>query len=188
MELKAWGDESILTHATPYPIYMLGVCICSLDEDSVRKTLDLIKPAHASKLHWRAITESQQKQSCSMLQHLPLQNVIVSISMSGLTRTERARRKCFEVLLPILENEYEIKVLTMESRERHQDIRDLKMIDGLRSRKFINDLHINFVPGANDARLWLPDQMLGIYNTQNATDKVRNSSFPIDYRSAGFCS
>ncbi|WEV58344.1 hypothetical protein OZX67_05790 [Bifidobacterium sp. ESL0728] len=164
MELKAWGDESILTHAVPRPRYMLGVCLCDFEEETTRAKLQEIKPLHSSKLHWREMTKIQHQASIQALTDFPFQYVVVTTSMGDLSRAERARGKCFETLLPLLEFHYHINSLIMESREKHQNAHDKLIISGLHSRQFINQLRVTFKPGAEDARLWLPDQMLGLLN------------------------
>ena len=81
--------------------------------------------------------------------------------MDGTVTSERARRKCLELLLPTLEKEYGISRLVLESRETSQDDRDLMFVRGLRSRRFISRLRVDFALGFSDARLWIADQALG---------------------------
>lgn len=81
--------------------------------------------------------------------------------MDGTVTSERARRKCLELLLPTLEKEYGVSRLVLESRETSQDDRDLVFVRGLRSRRFISQLRVDFAPGFSDARLWIADQALG---------------------------
>ena len=45
--------------------------------------------------------------------------------------------------------------------EASQDDRDLVFVRGLRSRRFISRLRVDFAPGSSDARLWIADQVLG---------------------------
>lgn len=187
MELKAWGDESMLVSPSSNLTYLLGVCLCELDEAKVRNTLGLIKPPQSSKLHWYEMSDFQRSRTTKILSSLPLQSIIISTTVSTRAKEERARHKCFESLLPLLEHKYDVHSLTMESRESHQNARDIRLIDGLRSRKFINDLHVDFIPGSQDARLWLPDQLLGIYNSTQGKSPKNEFPFEIDINDLGFC-
>lgn len=81
---------------------------------------------------------------------------------------ERARRKCLERLLPLLETEYNVDTLVLERREISQDRNDIRFIDGLRSRRFIGPIRVELCAGETDARLWLPDQLLGAYGDAQA--------------------
>lgn len=73
-----------------------------------------------------------------------------------------------ETLLPVLEREYSVDRLVLERRDKAQDARDIRFIDALRSRRFIDSIRVDLVAGAADARLWLPDQLLGSYGDWRA--------------------
>lgn len=49
----AWGDESVRKSNVPESMYLMGACVCDLDEDFTRSRLNTAKPRNASKLHWR---------------------------------------------------------------------------------------------------------------------------------------
>ena len=53
-------------------------------------------------------------------------------------------------------------------REISQDRNDIRFIDGLRSRRFIGPIRVELCAGETDARLWLPDQLLGAYGDAQA--------------------
>ena len=64
----------------------------------------------------------------------------------------------------MLEREYSVDRLVLERRDKAQDARDIRFIDALRRRRFIDS-----IPGGPaDARLWLPDQLLGSYGDWRA--------------------
>ena len=95
---------------------------------------------------------------------------VAAIPLDGSVSSERARRKCLELLLPVLEYEYGVNRLVLEARESHQDDRDLDFARGIRSRHIIETLRVDFKPGNEDARLWIPDQVLGaLGDTRNGT-------------------
>ena len=86
----------------------------------------------------------------------------------ALLKPKGARRKCLERLLPLLETEYNVDTLVLERREISQDRNDIRFIDGLRSRRFIGPIRVELCAGETDARLWLPDQLLGAYGDAQA--------------------
>ena len=90
--------------------------------------------------------------------------MVIGLPLAG--RAERARRKCMEVLLPILEARG-VNNLVCESRDEHQDVLDFQFVQALRSRKIITPrLRVDSVSGRSDARLWIPDQILGAIGDQ----------------------
>lgn len=68
----------------------------------------------------------------------------------------------------MLEREYSVDRLVLERRDKAQDARDIRFIDALRSRRFIDSIRVDLVAGAADARLGLPDQLLGSYGDWRA--------------------
>ena len=158
-------DESERRQGPGVPMYLIGACICSLREEHIREILDPLKPVKASKLHWRDMTSSEKQRSITTINTLGLtQIVVIGLPLAG--RAERARRKCMEVLLPILETRG-VNNLVCESRDEHQDVLDFQFIQALRSRRIITPrLRVDFVSGRSDARLWIPDQILGAIGDQ----------------------
>jgi len=162
-ELIAWGDESVQTQGNVIPTYYMGACICGLEERATRNQLLSATKRKVSKLHWRDMTLSEKRKSIHIIEMLSLPHIVIAATMplDGTVTFERARHKCLELLLPTLENEYGVSRLVLESREASQDDRELKLVRGLRSRRFINQLRVDFAPGSSDARLWIADQALG---------------------------
>lgn len=161
-ELIAWGDESVQTQGGVIPTYYMGACICGLEERDIRRQLLSATKRKVSKLHWRDMTLSEKRRSIPVIEVLSLPHIAIAATpLDGTVTSERARRKCLELLLPTLEKEYGISRLVLESRETSQDDRDLVFVRGLRSRRFISRLRVDFAPGFSDARLWIADQALG---------------------------
>ena len=160
----AWGDESIRKTGVPSPMYLMGACVCDDDEILTRRKLGSLKPKNARKLHWRDMRPALRSKVIDAIDAMNLDHVIVAaVPMSHWNTAERARRKCLERLLPLLEAEYGVETLVLERREVSQDQNDIRFIDGLRSRGFIGTIHVRLQAGEDDARLWLPDQLLGAY-------------------------
>lgn len=133
-ELIAWGDESVQTQGGVIPTYYMGACICGLEERDIRRQLLSATKRKVSKLHWRDMTLSEKRRSIPVIEALSLPHIAIAATpLDGTVTSERARRKCLELLLPTLEKEYGISRLVLESRETSQDDRDLMFVRGLRS-------------------------------------------------------
>ena len=166
-EIVAWGDESTKSSKSGIQAYHICACICNLPEFVVRnKLLDATKK-HVNKLHWRDMTMREKEKSIQLIEDLDLQHIIVSMPRNYLNlKPERARRKCMETLLQTLESQYKVNLLILESREKHQNAKDLVLQKYLIKNKTIQKLQIEFKNGKDDARLWIPDQILGFYGEQ----------------------
>ena len=166
-ETIAWGDESTKSSKSGIKAYHICACICNLPEFVVRnKLLDATKK-HVNKLHWRDMTMREKEKSIRIIEDLDLQYIIVSMPRNYLNlKPERARRKCMETLLQTLESQYKVNLLILESREKHQNAKDLVLQKYLIKNKTIQKLQIEFKNGKDDARLWIPDQILGFYGEQ----------------------
>ncbi len=159
----AWGDESVRKTGVPSPMYLMGACVCDDTETETRQRLALLKPKGARKLHWRDMRPSLRGKVVDAMAAMDIDHVIVAaVPMSQWNTAERARRKCLERLLPLLETEYNVDTLVLERREISQDRNDIRFIDGLRSRRFIGPIRVELCAGETDARLWLPDQFSGL--------------------------
>ncbi|WEV47592.1 hypothetical protein OZX62_04820 [Bifidobacterium sp. ESL0690] len=141
---------------------MIGVSICNLEESTVRSQFKKAKLLKGKKVHWYDMDSREHEKSISLINGLKLHHV--SISAEPLLKTmrpERARRKCLETLLPILEIQYGVTHLFMESRNVKQDHNELRFIQTLHAKQFVRALRYELLPGGSDSRLWLPDQILG---------------------------
>ena len=171
----AWMDESERRQGPGIPTYMIGVCLCDQSEADIRRTLNSLKPRDAKKLHWRDMTTREKQKSVKTIDALGLTHIVVAYTPST-CKSERSRRKCMEVMLPVLEK-FGVSKLIIEARESHQDMSDRGFIQTMRSRKFITDLRAEFIPGACDARLWIPDQVLGAVGDQQQSGGCEYNEF-----------
>ena len=166
-ETIAWGDESTKSSKSGMQAYHICACICKLPEIVVRNKLLNATKKHVNKLHWRDMTMREKEKSIRIIEDLDLQHIIVSMPRNYLNlKPERARRKCMETLLETLESQYKVNLLILESREKHQNAKDLVLQKYLIKNKTIQKLQIEFKNGKDDARLWIPDQILGFYGEQ----------------------
>ena len=114
----AWGDESVRKTGVPSPMYLMGACVCDDTETETRQRLALLKPKGARKLHWRDMRPSLRGKVVDAMAAMDIDHVIVAaVPMSQWNTAERARRKCLERLLPLLETEYNVDTLVLERRE-----------------------------------------------------------------------
>lgn len=111
----AWGDESVRKTGVPSPMYLMGACVCDDTETETRQRLALLKPKGARKLHWRDMRPSLRGKVVDAMAAMDIDHVIVAaVPMSQWNTAERARRKCLERLLPLLETEYNVDTLVLE--------------------------------------------------------------------------
>lgn len=100
----AWGDESVRKTGVPSPMYLMGACVCDDAETLTRQRLTSLKPKGAKKLHWRDMRPSLRGKVIDAIDAMHLDHVIVAaVPMDRWNTAERARRKCLEHLLPLLE-------------------------------------------------------------------------------------
>ena len=104
-------------------------------------------------------------------------SIIVAAPMN-IHKQERARRKCLESLLPVLERDG-VDRLVMESRNELADRRDVELASALRSRRLVSMLRIEHARGELDPRLWYPDLVLGAFG-----DALCDNGQPDDWLTA----
>lgn len=187
-DLAAWGDESVHTQGNIAPTYYMGACVCDLEEPDIRRQLLTVTKKKVKKLHWRDMTPTEKRRSIPIISALSLPHIVVAAAPLSEVSPERARRKCLELMLPVLEQEYGVTHLILESREPSQDERDFALVRGLRSRHFINQLRVDFASGTSDARLWIADQVLGaVGDTARGSGNFSELVTMVDKREVDLC-
>ena len=168
----AYGDESIRMVGKP-PFYMLGVCLLE-DAGAVNfNKLAKLMPPSSKKLHWRDMSQGLQRESLKLLADIKRTDVVVIASPLDGKKQERARRKCLETLLPILEAKG-IEEIVLESRGSASDKLDVSYIKYSKGSKLVKSISITHADGAVEPRLWIADQVLGAmgdYMTQTSNWK-----------------
>ena len=155
----AYGDESIRMAGSP-PFYLLGACFLNASAREMLNGFAGLKPAGAAKLHWRDMPHRLQKQSLEIIAELEIESVVaVGRPLDG-RRQERARRKCLEALLGIL-NARGTQSLVLESRDSALDHRDLDFVKHARAAHRIGTCTVGHADGKSLPELWLPDQVVG---------------------------
>ena len=157
----AFADESVRIISIQ-PMYLLGATIFEDEFDSnIGKLCELKKPS-APKLHWREMGRSAQALSLQVIAGANAVTVVIIAAPVNPRKQERARRKCMEALLPILEKDG-IDELIMESRNDVLDARDREMVSAMKAKGLLNSIMVNHRRGETDPRLWFPDLVLGAY-------------------------
>ncbi|WEV58815.1 hypothetical protein OZX67_08490 [Bifidobacterium sp. ESL0728] len=158
----AWGDESVRVQGPGSSQYLIGVCLCDKSESDIRAAFKDAHLIQGPKVHWRDMNVSERKRSIKLINSMHFTNLVVSAGpITGAMRPERARRKCLEKLIPALEHDYGITHLRMEARSSKQDMEEMAFMQHLHERGFLDTLRYKLLPGSQDARLWIPDQILG---------------------------
>ena len=129
---------------------------------SALASLQNLKPKNAKKLHWRELNPRAQRKSLEIISDLDAASIIILGAPLINTKQERARRKCLEALLAVLENKG-VGKLVLESRDGSLDKRDIDLLLSSRRSKKIKTIDLHHAPGAGEPRLYIPDQILGAF-------------------------
>ena len=159
--IEAWGDESVRMTADP-PMYLLGATVLMGDPWHLLDALEMVKPKGAQKLHWRDLGMKAQEQSLgAIVDMLQTATIVIASPLVG-NKQERARRKCLQELLMILERKG-VNYLYLESRNPVADKRDVDFLYYLQRSRVVGDIELRHVGGRDDIRTSIPDQILGAY-------------------------
>ena len=145
-------------------MYLLGATLFTNDDQSLDDLVRL-KAKGAAKLHWRELGRKTQVDVMKILSDIPaLTTVVVGAPMNP-RKQERARRKCLETMIDILIEEG-VGELVLEARDSKLDLRDVQLVDAIKSKQKGLAFSIRHKRGFEDAKLWVPDQILGAYGDQ----------------------
>ena len=159
IETVAYVDESMRDFDGETTYYLCAIIDRGMTEDAIQSLCSLL-PREAKKLHWREMGVSLQSDSLKLMGSLAMDVIIVSGRPVNLRKQERARRKCLEVLLPLLGSAGVDRVV-MESRSEAQNKRDREMAVSLIRKGWLGDVTLAHKRGSDEPRLWVPDQILG---------------------------
>lgn len=162
--LTAWADESGSIRADDPGAYLFGVALVEPEHfDGVRAAVGGLRLRSQKKLHWRDESEKRRHLVVKTIASLPLQSLVVIRVGPVDDKDERRRRKCFEVLLPEVAR-LGCATLTLESRGRHLDELDMKVVAALRTQHVVSSsIRVNHVAGPAEPLLWVADALCGAY-------------------------
>lgn len=158
----AWGDESIRSFGLSNPVYLLCASLVDSPEDNVKEEMERLRPRGAFKLHWRDMGDKKRMESVNAISAFEAMHIVIAAVRITGCKPERARRKCLEHLLPILEQEG-IERFVLESRSHNEDDKDIRCWQSMRSKGMIETIRIVHAKGSSNPMLWIPDQVLGAY-------------------------
>lgn len=171
-EKVAYVDESMRTFDGETTYYLCAVIDRGVSDAEIVRLRSLM-PKGAKKLHWREMGVSLQRDSLEVVGSFPMDVIVISGRPINPRKQERARRKCLEVLLPLLGSAGVGRVV-MESRGDALDKRDREMAVSLIRRGWLGGVTLAHSRGGDEPRLWLPDQILGAQGHVDAKGGARD--------------
>lgn len=177
--LVAWCDESMRKVEGEPTYYLLASIERSYDEGAIA-LLEAAKPSGAKKLHWRDLGLDAQARSLHVIAGMDLQQFCVSARPMNMRKQERARRKCLELLLPLLEAAG-VGMLVLESRNDAQNKMDRELVMSARRKHLITRIDLSHQPGGGQPMLWVPDQVVGALGAVESSG-IAPSEWSADWR------
>ena len=158
----AYGDESIRRSGVPDPVYLLGAYIADEDQFDLADALS-VYVRQDGKLHWRAHTPRAKRAVCKTISEYSAKYLVVAASPIPEGKgEERARRQALHYLSVLLEGDFGVDSLVLESRQRKQDENDKRIIVLAQQNTVLTSgFCVNHRFGREDKRLWVPDQVVG---------------------------
>lgn len=139
------------------------------------------------KLHWTDESKARKRAIVDQLCELEPMNVVITHLSERHRKTERFRRKCLEVLYQELLL-MEVHDLTLESRSRSQDNKDLAHIVALQGQGLGRSIRICHFRGGDEPLLWIADAVLGAINAAHSGEEqyleALSSTFVLQRRTA----
>lgn len=159
--LTAWGDESQSMAALDPGTYILAAAL-SFDEDlaAIRSTMERMKLPSERKMHWQSDSPARHRKVVDAISELPVEGFVV-VRATSQDRAERSRRKCLEMLLHELHGHL-CSSLTLESRGKADDKRDVDLVGKLRRRRLPGgSVPVFHEVGPKQPMLWIADAICG---------------------------
>ena len=165
----AYGDESVRRAGVPAPVYLLGAYIVDEDQSDLVNALS-VYVRQSGKLHWRDHTSRTKRAVCKTISEYDACYLVVAASPIPEGKgEERSRKKALQYLSVLLDGDFGVDSLVLESRQRKQDEND-KMIIALaqQSNVLASGFRVSHRFGREDKRLWVPDQVIGALGDHRA--------------------
>lgn len=161
--LNAFVDESCRQRAgEDTAVYVLAaVLVPDQALATVRETMESLRFGKAPTVHWRTERNERRLLITQALAVLEVDGLVAVCLHAQATRSERARRKCLELLLTELSVRGVGRVV-LESR-RAQDAGDRAILTALRtSRRVRLDMEVSWQPPGPYPELWAADVVAGV--------------------------
>ena len=155
--LHAWVDESIHTDAG---LYVLASAVA--DPSTCEPTRDALRDLVISggRLHWRDEAESLRRKITETITGCDLMSMVV-VGVNMASGQERARRRCLEHLLCVLDHQGVTQVW-LESRTTSLTSKDMHLVTRLRGQRRLSPgLRVDTLQPSVEPMLWVPDAIAG---------------------------
>ena len=120
----AYGEESLRRSGVPDPVYLLGAYRADEDQSDLADALS-VYVRQDGKLHWRAHTSRAKRAVCKTISEYSAKYLVVAASPIPEGKgEERARRQALHYLSVLLDGDFGVDSLVLESRQRKQDEND----------------------------------------------------------------
>ncbi|WP_246821011.1 hypothetical protein [Corynebacterium sp. HMSC073D01] len=157
-------DESLMLRGENCQEYMICATVLELDQcERIRDALVPLLLPGQTKLHWTDEQSKRRREIAKSISALGCHHVIVSTLSQESRKTERYRRKCLERLYYEV-SEMKISRVTLESRQKTQNQKDIEHIVALQGSGLYRDIRLKHINGSDEPLLWIPDVVLGMYN------------------------
>ena len=158
----AYGDESIRRSGLDEGVYLLGAYVPGGEDGDLLRALDGFSRSQG-KLHWKDHVDAVKRQVCSEIsRHVHAGLIVAATPLPEPGGEERARQQALVTLALTLEDRFGVSELILERRQQKQDVKDTATIDLARRAGVLGkSFTLRHEFGTNEARLWVPDQMVG---------------------------
>jgi len=151
-------------------VYLLAAALIEdIEEGAAREVVAGLRLPGQKKLHWHDEDDKRRAVVAETISRLPALHLLI-VRVDQPASSERRRRLCLARLLPEIYTSGVVDVF-LESRERKQNVRDVQLLNGLRSRHLVGpELRIHHRPGPTDPLLWIPDVVAGAVGAERRGD------------------
>jgi hypothetical protein len=158
----AFVDEAIWVPPEGAGCYILAAAMVEYaDLGAVRATLTGLLLPRQRRLHWREESIPRRRKIVAVVAQLEVIHVVVVGAPMDPPRQERARRKCMERLLYLLDAA-DVERVVVESRTALLNERDLTLVESLRGQRVLSDrLRVDTERPSGEPLLWVADVVAG---------------------------
>jgi len=162
--LHAWMDESMHGAGATLDegVYLLAATVADVDLVSdIRHRLRGLLIGKNHRLHWRDENVKRRRTIAATIAEYDIAHTVVIGTPLNEQKQERARRICMESMLMELDRRG-VRQVWIESRKPSQDLKDVKMLDAVRSKDLLGaGLRLDFARPKAEPMLWIPDAVAG---------------------------
>jgi hypothetical protein len=157
----AYVDESMRQRRDGSGLYVLAAAVLPVEDVHEVRQIARSLGRGARRFHWRDAMDADRRKAAATVGELAAVHlVVVGVGLNN-RRQERGRRQCMTQLLWELSGAG-VGQVWFDTRRPAQNVKDIKLVHGLRSRRWIEkELRVEFVSAAAEPLVWLPDIVAG---------------------------